>query len=280
MPDDSNTTNPTNPSVETLEKSDTSVDFKAEFGQYLQKASLIPKSEVVICRTNTDRMGANIRIGVTSISSEEIIERIRRELPTVVIEELIDLTRLGETVAHAARVVSPPARSVEISAAVTRGGSIRRSLFSQIQVLVDAGIIKGEEFEPMHKGKGIMALANDLIDAAALFKRHETEIAGKVAVKPELIAEGRELGVYLRKHVAPASSVKNQSVDKSTAAETRDLLWTLLVRRHQELRRVAAWLWLDEADKHVPPLRAFQRKKKSQETPATTVTAIVPMKPS
>ena len=243
-----------------------SMDFKVELAHYLQAAAAIPEAEITTCRANTDLTASNIRIGVSSISEPGIIDRIRRELPTVEIEPLQDLRRLGETVAHAARQVTGPAKSLDKATALKQAIKVRRSLFKQIEVLVDAGILTAGDCGKMRKGRGSIDMANDLIDAAALLTRRASELENKLAIKPELIPQAQALGTYLRQTVTPNASVRRPQPDsRSEAAETRDRLWTLLLRRHKELRRVARWLWPDDADQRVPALLARQHKRKGEE---------------
>jgi hypothetical protein len=246
----------------------TSHDFKAEFERFLMEAAKLPESARQVCRANTDVVRNNLRIGVESIFQPEVVEKILRELPSADLEPMKELQLLGETLAHAARQVAPPPKSDAIGVAVARGRELRNSFVNQLEVLVDVGLIKDEELAPLRGGKGHIDLANDLIDSVALFKRHEKELVGKLAITPKMIEEGREVGTFLTSRVSPASAVKAPPSTRNPAAEARDQLWSLLVHRHQELRRIAAWVWLDEADKHVPPLKAYQRKRKSEEAQA------------
>ena len=238
-----------------------SIDFKDEYEEYLALAAELPADEILVCRANTEVMAANIRQGIRSVDQPAIVERIRAELPTVDLDLLMDLPRLGDTVAHAARQAVPVSQPTGLLAVAKKANRVRHVLFAQLDALVAAKLVTREEYEPLRKGKGMVDLANDLIDAAAIFARHRARLEGKLAIEPELIAEGRELGEYLRKSVVPKSAGRLKAGKKSASAERRDRLWTLLVRRYQELRRVAYWIWLDEADRYVPPLMSCRRKR-------------------
>jgi hypothetical protein len=242
------------------------IDFRAEFDDYLPYAAAIPASEVRICRSNTDVMAVNVRIGVNSISEPEILDRIRRELPEVDIAELLDLPRLGETVARAARMVFPAPKPHNLEASEKRAAQLRKLLLGQIGILVESGLVKREELDALRKGRGKVNAANDLIDAAALFTQYGEQLEGKHPITPEQIKEAQTLGNLLREAVAPSAAIKPKSKARRQAAENRDRLWTLLSQRHQTLRRVAVWMWPKEADERVPPLGSRVHRRKNAGT--------------
>ncbi len=171
----------------------------------------------------------------------------------------------GDTVAFAARNVVPQPKSEELITKTTRGRKLRRVFFNQLETFIGTGQIKQEEFNKMRKGKGTLDVASDLIDSVALLEKYEPVLGGRLSVDVELLAEGQELGRWLRQTVEPSVSPKNDGLKKNEGSEVRDRLWTLLQRRHRELRRIGAWLWPAEVDKRVPSLLARQRKRKSKE---------------
>ncbi|HCF58766.1 MAG TPA: hypothetical protein DFS52_12350 [Myxococcales bacterium] len=263
MPDETKVSKQDCMVVVPVPKVEASIGFRFELEHYTEEARSIPKGSIRVCRVNTDVMAMNVRRGVNSISSPEIIARIHKELPLVNVESLLDLPRLSETVAHVARTVAPAGKSSKADDAYKRGVVLRRRLFDQIEVLICAGLVDADEFNPLRKGRGKVDLATDLIDAVALFARHAPELRGKISVTPEMLSEAESLGSHLREKSVPQAAKNRPSDARSGAAETRDLLWTLLCLRHKDLRRVATWLWHKEADEMVPPLcsRAYKRKK-------------------
>ncbi|HCF56997.1 MAG TPA: hypothetical protein DFS52_03245 [Myxococcales bacterium] len=265
MPDESTPTTNADEAQETSATTATKVDFAAETAFFLAQAADVDPKDVRICRADTDLMAANIRRGLASITQEGVLDRIRVELPTVDVAPLLELNRLGETVAFAARNVMPEPKSEELATKTARGRKLRKVFFNQIETFIGTGQINQEEFDKMRKGKGTLDVASDLIDCVALLEKYEPVLGGRLSVTPELLDEGQELGRWLRQTVEPSVSRKNEGLKKNEGSEVRDRLWTLLQRRHRELRRIGAWLWPEEVDKRVPSLLARQRKRKSKE---------------
>lgn len=241
------------------------VDFSAETTFFLASAADIDPKDIRICRADTDLVASNVRRGVSSIAQEDVLARIRVELPTADLGPLLELDRLGEAVAFAARNVTAQPKSEELVTKTVRGRKVRKVLFSQIETFIGTGEIAREELAKMRKGNGIIDVANDLIDSVALLEKYEPVLGGRLSVTPEMLTEGQELGRWLRQTVEPSVSPKLDSGKKNEGTEVRDRLWTLLQRRHRELRHIGAWLWPEEVDKRVPPLLARQRKRKSKE---------------
>jgi hypothetical protein len=226
-----------------LTKGSPSIRFEEDCERYLAAAAGISADEILTCRANTDVMAANIRLGIRSISQPAILARIRSELPCVDLDLLMDLPRLGETVARAARQAAPVSQATGLLAVVKKANGVRRVLFAQLDALVAAGLVTQEEYRPLRKGKGMVDLANDLVDATAILARRHAQLEGKLAIGPEVIEEARRLGEYLRERVVPKSAVRTNTGTKSECAERRDRFW------------------LDEADRYVPPLMSCRRKR-------------------
>ncbi|MGI5863949.1 MAG: hypothetical protein ACOX6T_18100 [Myxococcales bacterium] len=265
MPDEPTSTTSSDEAQETSTAASTKVDFAAEIAYFLAQAVDIDPKDIQVCRADTDLMAANIRRGLASITEKDVLERIRRELPTVDLAPLLELNRLGEALAFAARNVVPEPKSPELAEKKNRGYELRKVFFNQIETLIGTGDLRPDEYKKMRRGKGMLDVANDLIDCVALLERNEPVLGGKLSVNSKLLAEGFELGWLLRQSIEPSASPKSGSPKKNESAEVRDRLWTLVKRRHRELRRIGAWMWPEDVDKRVPPLLARQRKKKGKE---------------
>jgi hypothetical protein len=231
--------------------------LRADFERFLAMTADIPAEQIKECHANAQVVSRNVRKGLAEITKPEIAARIARELPTIDLGKLIDeLTRMADSLIYATRLVNErPPKKRHYFIKRTRASSLRRRLLTQLEMLADEGSIEQEELAPFrHDLKGNFGLVEDLLCAVEIFDRHEKEISDLITLEPELIAEARDVGQFLRAHLPPSRRATSRFRELGAAAEKRDRIWVLLNRRHLELRRVAAWLWLKEGDAHVPPL--------------------------
>jgi hypothetical protein len=117
----------------------------------------------------------------------------------------------------------------------------------------------------LHWGRSLLALANEISDSALMLRRIQGSGAGRITLSTEEIEEALKIGSELKNRIIDAAS---RRTPPSPEADQCDRLWTLLVSRYDQLRRVGAWLWGSLVDDFVPPLSSRPKPRKPQ--PAST----------
>jgi hypothetical protein len=209
----------------------------------------------------------NVKAGTDALLAIEA--RLASELPTLRLTSLRSLPDLALGVAHAVAQVD---RGADGSTAVllSRARDLRDVLLSSAEALAKAGVIPSRPVEKIRAGRGPIDSAQDCVDLSALFRKHAKETKGKTAVTSAQIKDAAERGTELLKRLRRKGTKRKDSASVAAAVATRDRLWTLLVQRHQEIRRAGMWIWGDDVDAHVPPLQSRvmpPRKKKAPAAP-------------
>jgi hypothetical protein len=75
-----------------------------------------------------------------------------------------------------------------------------------------------------------------------------------------MLKSSREVGSWLLTTLKPGGA-RAKADAPTPAAEARDRLWSLLVKRHKDARKVAYWIWDDAFAEHVPGLLARHQAK-------------------
>jgi hypothetical protein len=169
------------------------------------------------------------------------------------------LTALARAVCFAASQIEAPLPMVGLADKLAEARKLRGVLLKKAELLATTGHLPAAAVEKIRQGHGFIDTANDCIALAALFRRYKSKLADLHAVTPEQLARATELGSELCAALAldPRLAKKSdETTPPSRATDTRDRLWTLLLRGHRELRRLGAFHWVDEVDQHVPPLEA------------------------
>ncbi|MDC3988422.1 hypothetical protein [Polyangium jinanense] len=254
---------PTKPSK--LESPDIVGSQKA-YDDFLPAAQDLPEADVRTFRADPSLAYHNVKSGLDAIAPH--IARITEELPKVDVAALQTLDDLALAVIYAAAQVD---RSSDGStpALLEKARAHRDVLIKSADALAAAGLIPLRTVEKIRAGKGGIDLAQDCVDLAALFTKHAKDIKGKTAVTAASIKEAATIGTDLLKRVKPkGTKSKDPALD---SVKVRDRLWTLLVQRHRDLRRVGMWLWADDVDQHVPPLQSRNVTRKKTAVPADRI---------
>lgn len=232
------------------------------YEEFLPAAEALDDEDVRPYRADGSMALHNIEFGLDSITPH--LPRIATELPTVDIAALKKLPNIALAVIYAAAQVD---RSSDGSTAalLEKARASRALLLAWANALVVADILPAHEVERIRAGTGAIDLAQDNIDLAALYTKHDHAIHGKTIVTAEHITDAANLGTELLKCLKPKGTrSKDPAAD---AVAIRDRLWTLLTLRHKELRRVGMWLWMDDVDTYVPALQSRKGTRKANTSP-------------
>lgn len=228
--------------------------------RFLPQARRIDAREVITCRADVKLAIHNVVRGVEAVLAQEAT--IRSELPKVDVSRFQALVELSQAVEYAARQVDRQVPSKELKALVARGRELRQVLMTAAESLATVGIFPKHVIAKIRSGYGDIDAAGDCVELAALFTKHAAAVRGKTVVNAALVKEAAEVGSKLMTTLRPVRSTAPQTVQEEVreAREVRDRLWTLLVQRHEELRRVGAYLFgVKSLDSHVPPLQSAKR---------------------
>ena len=198
----------------------------------------------------------NVEAGVVSVvSARKALDERIRDIDWEAIEGATNLALAVCFAASQAATTTAPATGIAAKLAEAR--PLRRLLLRSAQALAGAGLVSEKDVAAILAGHGSLDAANDCVNLAALFTKNAAKIRGQHPVTAAQIARAAALGSELTTLLKPARA-KAGKKDGAVAAATdiRDRLWTLLVATHLELRRLGAFLWVDDVDAHVPQLQA------------------------
>jgi hypothetical protein len=229
---------------------------------FLVEAQQIPASEILPMRSDPALAHHNVLVGLDAVKPREA-ELAGLPAPFD-LGAMKSLRPLSLGVVHAAAQVDRSS-SGKIRKQITRASELRDILLTSAEALMKTGVLPGPKVKRIAAGRGLRDAVQDCVDLAQLFREHAAAIAGKTAVTPEQIDEAAAVGNELLSVLKVKGAKTKLPEDLRTSIDTRDRLWTLLVRRHDDqLRRAGMWLWVDDVDEHVPPLlaRTVRRSKK------------------
>jgi hypothetical protein len=233
------------------------VGSQKAYEDFLPDALAIAESDIRPFRADASIAYHNIVAGVDAITP--LLDRIQIELPKVDVAAFKQLPDIALGVIYAVGQVD---RSSDGSTAamVEKGRVSRTLLLRSAEALVAAGILPAHSIDRIREGSGPIDMAQDNIDLAAVFTKHDSAIAGKTPVTAAQVVEAATIGTELLKRLKPkGTKSKDAAMDE---VEIRDRLWTLLTLRHRELRRVGFWFWMDDVDDHVPALQSRTNSRK------------------
>jgi len=242
---------------------------EAMFHELIGPAREIPADRVVVFKANASIVFHNVERGVRAIEPHrEAIER----LPGIDARRILALPKLALALAYAQALVERAARpqgAGETRTKLSRAASLRRIFLRSLEACAEAGLISKAELRPIRSGSGPIDLAGDLVACLALFRKHEAALNGKTPVSPETLREASEVAADLHKTLKPAGTPTPKSPRKvDELRDDRNRLWTLLLDGHSDLRKAAAFIWGDEASKHVPALQSRARVTPEPSPPA------------
>lgn len=233
----------------------------AAYSHFLPAAKEIPDGEVVVCRADVSLLLHNVQLGVEAVKPQA--GRLKKELPALGLEALWELPELAGALVYAADQVGGPASKAEVANKLARVRQLREPMLLIAEGLALLGLLPGEKVTAIRSGSGALDAARDGIALEALYRESAAAIRGKHPFTAADLKEAAELGAFLLRSVTPDGG-RARAEAPSEAAVSRDRLYTLVLRRHAELRKAGFYLFGEAVDTYVPLLQSRLSRKKAE----------------
>ena len=237
--------------------------------RYRGEALGLPAGDVVAYRTDATRAYHN------AVAASEVVlaERAAVDATGVRVKwsDVESLGDVGVALIQAAALVEGDGRTRGVlKALLTEATPLRRSILLSARALAAQSLLPESAVKAVHKGRGPQDTGRDLVVLASLFTEHAEKIRGKHPISTKAIRRVAELGAEIATHVRSAATPKDRKRvgEAKTAAELRDRVYTLLLRRFDTLGRAAGALWGLDAVNRVPALHGAIKAKKAREKKA------------
>ena len=193
----------------------------------------------------------NVKRGVTSIL--EVSDRLAR-LPETVMSELAELPNVVHATIYADLLIRRRADPSGTPGLISHGHRTRKRLLTFARGLAGSGLLSAERVAQITSGTGPINMAQDCLALARLYRENAAALAGKHPITDAELTDAATTGHALLDVLKPTRAIRMpKSFDPLT--DDRDRLWTLVVRRHDALRRAATYLFGEAGlGSRVPPL--------------------------
>jgi len=239
-------------------------EAEAAFNELRAQAEGLAAGDVLPFRANASLAYHNVSRGTEAVLARQA--DLAGKLTTGELEALAAAPKLALAVVFAAgRVSRLSTHPVEgLNDRLARARLLRRVMLRSAEACAEAEVIPAAEVEVIRRGRGLLDTAQDCLALAGLFRRHEGALASKTPVTSQMVVEAAEVGTALVTLIKPANLPPDAApaAEVAAAAALRDRMWTLLVRRHDDLFKAGAWLWGHAVGDHVPALQSRTRPKK------------------
>lgn len=215
---------------------------EASFFRVIGVARALSASDIKPLRIDARLACANARNG----HREFLPHMLRaRELPGADVDAIERLADLPGALLYAHRLVDlidPPQKT--LTPRLVRARKLRFMLLHQAHAAVAAGLLPEKPVERIAAGMGPIDTAEDLVALAALYKQHESALAGRIVATSEELLEASQLGAQLQEELNPSRAPRQKATpdELARAKDDRNRLSTLLAESHRELMRVASYL--------------------------------------
>ncbi|WP_437753707.1 hypothetical protein [Sorangium sp. So ce1389] len=108
----------------------------------------------------------------------------------------------------------------------------------------------------LRAGSGKYEMASDGMALAHLYEEHADALRGKHPFTREELDLLREASEWLLDNLTPDGARRPAAKQRGEAEAMRDRLWTLLVRRHAELRKIGYYFHGDAFEDVTPKLQS------------------------
>ncbi|WP_437994214.1 hypothetical protein [Sorangium sp. So ce145] len=227
--------------------------YHACYKRFAPQAMALPDRDVEVCRADVRIAFANVKRGVQAACADPA--RIRKALPELPLDDVLALPDLGRALVFAAtRVTAKPASSGEIEAKLKVVIELREPMLTLAETLAKRGLLPKDVVAEIRAGSGKYDLASDGMALAHLYEEHAVALRGKHPFSQEELDQLREASEWLLDTLTPEGARRPAAKQRGEAETMRDRLWTLLVRRYADLRKIGYYFHGDAFEEVTPKL--------------------------
>ena len=232
-----------------------SADRESAFNHFAPLVAGIPESDLEPWHYDAEILRVNAQRALDAL--DPILDATAQKMGNVNVDEIRDLPTIGLALAFADARVFLAASAQEIKITQARQRPKRKLAIAQLVILNEMGLIKDPaKVEAILPGKGPVDEARDGVACVSVFRANAAEVMGKHPFDDAWLAELAADSNWLLEQLQ-ISGAKVDKQPKSADSLVRDQLFTEIVRRHGQGKKVAVerWGW-KRVDEHYPSLFA------------------------
>ena len=256
-----------------------SADRESAFNHFAPLVAGILESELEPWHYDAEILRVNTQRALDAL--DPILDATAQKMGNIDVNEIRALPKLGLALAFADVRVFLAASAQEIKTTQARQRPKRKLAMAQLVVLNEMGLIKDPaKVEAILPGKGPVDEARDGVACVSVFRDNAATVAGKHPFDDAWLAGLAADSNWLLEQLK-ISGAKVDKQPKSADSLVRDQLFTEIVRRYGQGKKVAVerWGW-KRVDEHYPSLFAREVAASAAATvPAVAATPIVKLDP-
>ncbi|AUX23847.1 hypothetical protein SOCEGT47_043770 [Sorangium cellulosum] len=237
--------------------------YRACLERFAPEALALPEREVEVCRADVRIAFANVKQGVQAVCSDPA--RVRKALPELPLDDVLALPDLGRALVFVStRITAKPASAREIEAKLKIVAELREPMLLVAETLAKRGLLPKEVVAEIRAGTGKYDMASDGMALAHLYEEHAEALRGKHPFTREEFAALQEASEWLLDNLTPDGARRPVARQRGEAEMMRDRLWTLMVRRHVDLRKIGYYFHGDAFEEMTPKLQSRVARSTAQ----------------
>ena len=233
----------------------TQPSYAACYERFLPEAAKLPAGDVEICRADVRIAFANVKHGIQAVCADP--ERIRKALPLIPLDGVLALPDLCRALIFSTtRITGRPVSLKEIETKLAIIREPREQMLTVAETLAAKKLLPADEIAAIRAGSGKYDMASDGVALVRVYSERADAVRGRHPFTAEEFEALRVASEWLLDNLTPDGARRPVDRTRSDAAEARDRLWTLLVRRHSDLRAIGYYFHRDQLEDHTPKLQA------------------------
>ena len=229
--------------------------YAACYSRFVPEAMKLPASDIVMCRADVRIAFVNVKHGINAVCADP--ERIREALPRIPLNDVLALPDLCRALIFAnTRLTGRPASLKEIEAQLAIIREPREQMLQVAETLAAKKLLPADEVAAIRAGSGKYDMASDGVALVRVYGEHAAAVRGRHPFTNEEFEALRVASEWLLDNLTPDGARRPVERARNDAAEMRDRLWTLLLRRHSDLRAIGYYFHRDELEEFTPKLQS------------------------
>lgn len=229
--------------------------YAACFAAFLSEARAQPASEVLTFPGDARLALSNVRRALDDVFADP--NTVAQHLVMFPVAQAMEAADVARALVHAdVSVQYVPSVASGARAVLKRIAGPRKSMVNVAVTLADRGLLPADQVAKLGRTRGMQGTINDAIVVSALFANHADAIKGMHPFTAKEVASLQQDAEWLRENMKPKGARKAATKRGGRPEDDRNRMWTLLVKRHALLQRIAGYFYGVTIEQHVSPLRS------------------------